>query len=477
MKKIITIASVSGLCLLGTTSHALAAVYISEVTWMGTNVSSNDEWIELYNDSPDDIDLTGWVLSAQDDTPTIPLSGILPGQGFFILERTDDDSLPGINADIIYTGALGNSGEVLRLLDDNSNLQDSITATDGWPAGDAETKETMQWNDTSWVTSPATPKALLVAATSTPESESTTTISTNTPPESLATVTSSAASVIKLEKDDSLYMQTDHAFELFVSQAGHNLVLGKVEWYWGDGSAPVATRPNESVRHLWPVAGNYVLTIRYFEHDWQLEPTTVIQETLTVTEPQVAIVDVSEQTIVLKNTSRKAIDIGGWSLWNGEEQVFFPMYTIIPAGTEQSYSSQTMTGLQTLLINGSKQPITLFNTNTFAIDSDSPQVPVTENLALAVQRSNSSTKAAAIEAASPDIDQSASVTANLAQTLAANTQPERPMTTSSGSLGLLITGILLVLGGTGYVVWQAQQTSQKTKDPMSWDPDDFTLED
>lgn len=482
MRKIITIASVSGLCLLGTTSHALAAVYISEIAWMGTNVSSNDEWIELYNDGPDDIDLTGWVLSAQDDTPTIPLSGTLPGQGFFILERTDDDSLPGISADLIYTGALGNTGEVLQLFDANTNLQDYVAAIDGWPAGDATSKETMQWNGTTWVTGPATPKALVVTDSSIMENETTTAINTNTPTDTLTADSTSTVSSINLEKDDSLYIQTNHTFRLLASQGGQERILGKVEWYWGDGSPTSTTRPNDSVGHLWAVAGHYILTIRYFEHDWQLEPTKVIQETLTVVEPQVAIVDVSEQTIVLKNTSRKAIDIGGWSLWNGEEQIFFPTYTIIPAGTEQTYSSQSMTGLKNLLTNRFQKPITLFNTNTFAIGSHSPKISLTENLAPPIPRSSSFTKATAVAAAPLDIDQPTPIAASLAQTLAAttsetsNTPTSRPIT-SPGSIGLLITGILLVLGGTGYAVWQLQQSSRQTKDPTSWDPDDFTLED
>jgi hypothetical protein len=53
-------------------------VVISEVAWGGTAASPNDEWIELYNTTPDSITLTGWSLAALDGTPAISLVGVIP---------------------------------------------------------------------------------------------------------------------------------------------------------------------------------------------------------------------------------------------------------------------------------------------------------------------------------------------------------------------------------------------------------------
>jgi 5-methylthioadenosine/S-adenosylhomocysteine deaminase len=116
-------------------------VVLNEIAWMGTLTSANDEWMELRNNTPNAINLLGWTLRAADGTPSLILSGTIPAGGYFLLERTDDNTVPGVAADQIYTGALGNAGELLSLRDDTSALQDVVSA---WYAGNNTTKETMQ---------------------------------------------------------------------------------------------------------------------------------------------------------------------------------------------------------------------------------------------------------------------------------------------------------------------------------------------
>ena len=58
------------------------AVRINEIAWAGTHASASDEWIELFNPSPQEFDLAGWRLADGGDID-IPLSGVLPSGGFF----------------------------------------------------------------------------------------------------------------------------------------------------------------------------------------------------------------------------------------------------------------------------------------------------------------------------------------------------------------------------------------------------------
>jgi len=132
----------------------VGSVVINEICWMGTDVSANDEWIELKNTGASIISLDGWQLKAEDGAPSIGLKGKINAHGFFILERTDDSSCPGVKADIIYKGVLSNSGETLILLNSKGDIVDRIEPASGWSAGSNETKRTMERKDgLTWQTS------------------------------------------------------------------------------------------------------------------------------------------------------------------------------------------------------------------------------------------------------------------------------------------------------------------------------------
>lgn len=122
-------------------ASANGEVVINEVAWMGTTVSYADEWIELYNTTGQSISLSGWTLRATDGEPNISLSGTIEPHGYFLLERTDDTSVPNIPADLIYTGSLSNTSEILELRDASGNLIDTVNQ---WYAGDNTTKATME---------------------------------------------------------------------------------------------------------------------------------------------------------------------------------------------------------------------------------------------------------------------------------------------------------------------------------------------
>lgn len=130
---------------------------------MGTEKSTADEWIELYNNNDSPVSLEGWILKSATGTLEIVLKGIIPAKGFYLLERTDDDTISSINADLIYSGALKNNGESIGLYDNLTNLVDSAFYPDGWPTGNNQTKQTMERTGLSvWQTSRdpgGTPKA------------------------------------------------------------------------------------------------------------------------------------------------------------------------------------------------------------------------------------------------------------------------------------------------------------------------------
>lgn len=138
-----------------------ASVIINEIAWMGSAVSANHEWIELYNSAAEPVNLTGWTLVASDGTPNISLQGSVAADGFFLLERTSDDTAPRIAADQIYTGALGNTGETLSLKNSGGETADIVVGGADWASigGNNETKATAQRTESGWVMATGTPRA------------------------------------------------------------------------------------------------------------------------------------------------------------------------------------------------------------------------------------------------------------------------------------------------------------------------------
>lgn len=139
-------------------------IVINEISWMGTKANSADEWIELYNNTDSDIDLTDWVLSAPDGSPKIEFSDaykkkvkenkdktpIIKSKSYFLLERTDD-SPTSKTGDWFFTGALNNAD--YGQTDEQRKQKEGLILKNGeiiidkislWYAGDNNSKLSME---------------------------------------------------------------------------------------------------------------------------------------------------------------------------------------------------------------------------------------------------------------------------------------------------------------------------------------------
>jgi len=299
-------------------------IIISEIAWMGTDVSANDEWFELHNPTSQAIDITGWILKARDDTPNITLTGSISAQGYFLLERTDDDTVPNIAADQIYTGALSNTGEILELRDSQNNLIDTVDASAGWPSGDNATKQTMERkSDGTWQTSLnplGTAKAQNSSGATAPPSQT----PTSTP--STIEQPTSGGSTTKANQPPKAYAGLDITalinqeiiFSASQSSDPDNDALAYF-WNFGDG----ATDIKETVSHIYPYAGKYLVTLvvsdgKFYTSDVIsvniLNPSVIISEFM----PNPIGSDDFEW-IELYNQSDKIANLSGWQLDDEEK--------------------------------------------------------------------------------------------------------------------------------------------------------------
>jgi hypothetical protein len=130
-------------------------VVISEIAWMGTLISSYDEWMKLRNESDRCLVLDGVRLYSGDGKIDVVLPLIEVGANEeVLLERADDDTIPCKKADYIYSGSLSDSGVKLVLENILGEELDIVDASGGWFAGDNDSKATMRRvGDSLWETS------------------------------------------------------------------------------------------------------------------------------------------------------------------------------------------------------------------------------------------------------------------------------------------------------------------------------------
>jgi hypothetical protein len=229
-----------------------ASVYISEVAWMGSPTSANHEWIELHN-SGSDIDVTGWKLHDGMNL-NITLTGTISAGNYAVLERTSDDTVTG-TAFMIYTGALVNTGAVLRLERPDGTVVDQVNGGENWQAigGDNVTKETAQYTAQGWVTANPTPGApppttFTLPTSPKPEDKPATKASTK--------LSASAEETVRLKLPDNMlklsidaqtvgYVNQTIDFTAVPSGIGNNLLNSlNYEWNFGDGHTARAKKLN-----------------------------------------------------------------------------------------------------------------------------------------------------------------------------------------------------------------------------------------
>ncbi len=129
-------------------------IVINEVAWAGTQASSADEWIELYNKSSYTLGVSDLTLLSAEGSPYLRLSGSIPSHGYYLIERGSDDTVSDIVADIVlpFTGlssgiGLNNVGEHLSL----------IYATEGYASTTLDTTPVLSACSNGWCFGEASP--------------------------------------------------------------------------------------------------------------------------------------------------------------------------------------------------------------------------------------------------------------------------------------------------------------------------------
>lgn len=312
-----------------------AKVTITEVAWMGIAGTNGQfgEWIELYNDSVDAADLTDWkFFSGGGGDLVFTLTKSIPAKSYFLIERTTTsvpDPVPGVQdaSGPFGSGGFSNNGEDLVLKDSGGTTIQTLSYGTGWPAGDATTKETMQWNGTGWVTAPATPKAPFAGPVPPPEEQ--------TPPTNTGTSQDNRAPKATPHIEFSLpkVLYTGVSYELQATPVFEYSIAswGIFRWNLGDGTVVEQTRL-DPIQHTYSYPGTYSISFSYFQSPYDKTPRLSGTQSVVVSSPvlQVQVLDAG-RALMVTNTDDTIVDLSGWTLRTRLGSVVLPQATYIPA--------------------------------------------------------------------------------------------------------------------------------------------------
>ncbi len=389
--------AVFGFCLILisiiTTNKVYADVYINEVSWMGTTVSSTNEWIELYNDGTNEVDLDGWVIVAEDGSPNITINSannsVIGAKKYYLIERTNDSTVPDVTADFVaaFGSGLSNSGEKLSLKKPDGAIVETLDYKTGWPAGDNTTKQTMQRAGGSWITAVATPKSVNAGASSVPDTNS------NVNNTSSSGASSSSESVKKeivplkpkisiiTNKISTTNIAT--SFDaIYTSTTNTPIVFGYFVWSMGDGTTYSFTQ-QKKFTHVYQYPGDYYINVAYFNNNWSEDP---IIETSIIVHVENAGLTVAvlgtDGTITLKNNTDQDVSLSKWQIYEGSVAYTFP-YGMFLMANKSIVISAKVTGF-----NGSQIPALYYpsgiaygniNANFSLVQSDSKNKDIITN--------------------------------------------------------------------------------------------------
>ena len=254
--------------------------------------------------------------------------------------------MPDISADLIYTGALSNTGKNLELRDNQGNLIDQVDCSEGWFGGDNATKQTMErknpqtsGNDsTNWQTSQSaggTPKAQNSSGQEIIPEESEEPEETEEKLDAEGWIPPTIVNhppIAQAGPDITALANQEIIFDAIQSTDPDNDSL-TFFWNFGDG----ATETGGKASHTYPYPGQYLVSLLVSDgefSDLDISMVNIYSQSIIISEfmPDPEGSDTENEWIELFNQSDQTANLTGWQLddaGEGSHLFIFPQNSLI----------------------------------------------------------------------------------------------------------------------------------------------------
>lgn len=321
------------------TKTAFASIEITEIMYDAPGTDTSREWVEIYNNGNESIDLSKWYFFSADTKHSLnPNSSAILNTGSYAVIVQDLNkfmidwpSFSGLIFDSSWTG-LNNENDSISMKDPDLNIVGGLSYTSG--LGGAGDGNSLQKVNGSLVSSSPTPGSenkntnnnqessntnTNTNATNSEQQNSTTTKTTSGGTSNSAKIVLEVPKIITtkiIAKNNAI---TRVGFTIEANTIGYTkekLDSGKFVWSFGDGNSLQEAR-HKPFEYSYQYPGEYVLSLTYYESILSTKPVATDSITITVTDPELFITkvgDISDPYIEIKNQSESRMSLSGWVL-------------------------------------------------------------------------------------------------------------------------------------------------------------------
>lgn len=318
---------------------SFASIEITEVMYDAPGTDTSREWVEIYNNGSESVDLAKWYFFSADTKHSLNSNSstvLNPGSYAVIVQdlnnfMIDWPSFSGIVFDSSWTG-LNNENDSISMKDPDLNVVGGLSYTSSLGAsGDGNS---LQKVNGALVSSGPTPGSHNQNANNNQESSNTNTNTSNTNNEqqnsttnkTTSSGTSNSAKIVPeapkiittkiIAKNNA---STRVGFIIEANTIGYTkekLDSGKFVWSFGDGNSLQEAR-HKPFEYAYEYPGEYVLSLTYYESILSTKPVATDNLTITVTDPELFITkvgDINVPYVEIKNQSESRMSLSGWVL-------------------------------------------------------------------------------------------------------------------------------------------------------------------
>jgi hypothetical protein len=349
---------------LGSFNVAHANLEITEVMYDPQGANTSHQWIEVYNNGSDSIDLTNWSITDYDTSwhfrsISSDNSTILNSKSYAIIAKTSNltdfkSKNPNLGGQILKANVtLGAESGHIGLSSDKKNIISEVSYSGAMDNGNS-----LQKIDNEWKESSPTPGSNNIQSNNNTTENISNNNNTNANTNIITTnISSSNSSTSKISSTNiGDYKVTAKIISPKIVTAGlpfyvssllttnkkETLISGRYVWNFGDGTSS-ELKSQQELEHIYNYPGEYVLSLSFFNNYFEKIPSSTSRVTIKVISADIVVSSVgqgSDPFIEINNKSNNEIDTSGFIIKGVIHNFTIPVGTIILPGHKLKFSSK-----------------------------------------------------------------------------------------------------------------------------------------